>query len=274
MFATLEPMAVVRSFGAAERQARLATRHHLLPSARTDDVVKIATDLIGLHSTDPVSVYLSATARMANPSLTAIETALYDHRTLVRHHAMRRTLWVFTPHIARLAHASSTAGLLATERRAFLKMLDSAGVPDGDTWIRDARRDLLAALDELCVATARQLGDALPALKVPLTLSAGKAYEGTQSAHTRVLLLLGFEGTVVRARPTGTWINGQYRWTAMDTWLPRWRRRGGPGRGCGRAGRPVAAGVRTGYEHRSAVVDGMDRRGDGEGTRASQSGAG
>jgi hypothetical protein len=33
-----------------------------------------------------------------------------------------------------------------------------------------------------------------------------------------VLLLLGFDGRVVRARPTGTWINGQYRWAATSAW--------------------------------------------------------
>jgi hypothetical protein len=34
-----------------------------------------------------------------------------------------------------------------------------------------------------------------------------------------VLLSLGFEGEVLRTRPTGTWINGAYTYTAADTWL-------------------------------------------------------
>ena len=46
------------------------------------------------------------------------------------------------------------------------------------------------------------------------------AYAGVIAAHSRVLLLLGFDGLVVRARPTGTWINGQYRWAATSTWWP------------------------------------------------------
>ncbi|MCB1262323.1 MAG: AlkZ family DNA glycosylase, partial [Acidimicrobiales bacterium] len=36
----------------------------------------------------------------------------------------------------------------------------------------------------------------------------------------RVMLHLGFEGVVVRTRPTGSWINSQYRWAAMDDWVP------------------------------------------------------
>jgi Winged helix DNA-binding domain len=42
----------------------------------------------------------------------------------------------------------------------------------------------------------------------------------TLAAHTRLLLVLGFAGDVVRGRPTGTWINGQYRWAAADGWVP------------------------------------------------------
>ncbi|WP_264198393.1 hypothetical protein [Pseudonocardia sp. ICBG601] len=36
-----------------ERRARLVTRHRLAPHTRTDDVVAISDDLVGLHSTDP-----------------------------------------------------------------------------------------------------------------------------------------------------------------------------------------------------------------------------
>jgi hypothetical protein len=34
-----------------------------------------------------------------------------------------------------------------------------------------------------------------------------------------VLLCLGFEGEIVRTRPTGTWINGAYTYAAMADWL-------------------------------------------------------
>ena len=47
----------------AERRARLAVRHRLLPARRTDDVVAIADDLVALHSSDPVTVYLSGALR-------------------------------------------------------------------------------------------------------------------------------------------------------------------------------------------------------------------
>ena len=181
----------------------------------------IADGLVALHSSDPVSVYLSAAARMVAPSIEMVEQALYEDRTVIRHHAMRRTLWVFSPAVARLAHASSTRKLLAPEQRRFEKMIEGTGVTnDGAAWFARARSEVLDALASLGIATTRELGDAVPGLKVPITLSVGKKYEGTLGAHTRVLLLLGFEGAIVRVRPTGSWINGQYRWTSMASWCP------------------------------------------------------
>lgn len=37
--------------------------------------------------------------------------------------------------------------------------------------------------------------------------------------RTRVLLELGMEGAITRARPVGSWINGQYTWTPTLDWL-------------------------------------------------------
>jgi hypothetical protein len=36
---------------------------------------------------------------------------------------------------------------------------------------------------------------------------------------TRVLFLLATEGRIVRVRPRGTWVSGQYRWAPTDSWL-------------------------------------------------------
>lgn len=183
-------------------------------------MVTIADDLVALHSSDPVTVHLSACARMLEPSIDAVEAALYDDRLLIRHHAMRRTLWVMSPTVARLAHASSTTMLFDRELRRLTDALESQGLAaDGAAWYDQARRHVLAALDELGPATARALGEAVPELRLPIQVAAGKSYAATQAAHTRVLLLLGFEAAIVRARPTGTWINGQYRWSTADAWL-------------------------------------------------------
>jgi hypothetical protein len=64
-----------RRITVGERRARLARRHRLVPSTRTDDVASIADSVVALHSSDPVSVFLSALARMRHPSIAAVEAA-------------------------------------------------------------------------------------------------------------------------------------------------------------------------------------------------------
>jgi hypothetical protein len=208
----------VRHIGTQERRARLGRRHHLVPAIHTDDVVAIADDLVALHSTDPVTVYLSVLARMRTPALSAVEAALYDDRTLIRHHAMRRTLWVGGHEVVRLAHAATTVDLHRIQHRNLCTALAGGGVADPDAWIAAGRAAVLAALAE-GPTTARDVGRRLPELAIPVPIGTGRQAT-TAAAHTRLLLVLGFAGDVVRARPTGTWINGQYRWAAAESWLP------------------------------------------------------
>src|SRR5512134_2905796 len=79
----------------AERRARLARRHGLAPGERASDVVDAARRVVALHGTDPASVYLSARARLDGMRLADLHCALYEERSLVKHLAMRRTLFVF-----------------------------------------------------------------------------------------------------------------------------------------------------------------------------------
>ncbi|HEY5784174.1 MAG TPA: winged helix DNA-binding domain-containing protein [Microlunatus sp.] len=227
------------------RRARLAQRHRLLPRLRTDDVVQIAEDVVALHSTDPVTVMLSAMVRMAHPSITAVEEVVYDRRALIRHHAMRRTLWLATPDTVRLMHAAATRKLVGPARRQLAKMLTAAGVPDPEGWLEDARSQVLAHLRDHGPSTAREIGREVSGLRVPLQLAAGKPYASTQGAHSQLITLLGFQGDLLRTRPS-SWITGAYAYASTEDWLPgglgeldevtaatelarRWLRRFGPG---------------------------------------------
>ena len=178
-----------------ERRARLAQRHRLLPRLRTDDVVQIADDLVALHSTDPVTVVLSALVRMVHPSVAAVEDVVYEQRALIRHHAMRRTLWLATPDTVRLMHAAATRKLVPPARRQVLKMLTAAGVAEPEAWLDDAGDQVVAHLREHGPSTARDIGRQVSGLRVPLQLAPGKPYASTQGAHSQVITLLGFQGT-------------------------------------------------------------------------------
>ena len=89
-------MGTMRLITDEERRHRLAVRHHLAPKARISDVTRLASDLVGLHGSDPATIYLSAAARLKKRSdaVPKLERALYDDRTLVRTLCMRRTMFV------------------------------------------------------------------------------------------------------------------------------------------------------------------------------------
>ncbi|MGQ0577195.1 MAG: winged helix DNA-binding domain-containing protein [Pseudonocardia sp.] len=211
-------MAASPRIDVGQRRARLVTRHRLTPTRRTDDVVTVADDLVALHSSDPVTVYLSAAARMRRPDLAAVDRALYDERTLVRHHAMRRTLWVLGRETARLAHHGTTVAVARVQRRQVHQQLDGAGIARPQAWADAAMDAITALLHRTGPLTAREIGRQLPELAVPVPVGGGR-WAATQSAHSRILLLMGFEGRVLRARPTGSWVNGQYRWAAAQAWV-------------------------------------------------------
>lgn len=68
-------------------------------------------------------------ARMAHPSIEAVSKALYDDRTVVRHHAMRRTLWVMTPEVARQAHGACTVAISKGQWKRLAQMIEDSASP-------------------------------------------------------------------------------------------------------------------------------------------------
>jgi hypothetical protein len=209
------------SISAAERRARIAIRQHLAPEYRVDSMVEAARGVVGLHATDPASVYLSTWARMRQPSLEAIARELYEERRLIRILAMRRTLFVVPTEDVPILQAAASLGVARTERRRNEQLAELLGVEDPDGWMRAAEAATMAALEERGEATAAELSRAVPALAHKVRVNIGKPYEGDLGISSRVLILLALEGRVVRGQPRGTWLSSQYRWTSTERWLGR-----------------------------------------------------
>ena len=210
----------MRTIGVAERRARLGTRHLLAPGAATDDLEALVRSVVALHATDPATVVLSALARMAHPDPSRVEAALYDERTLVRILGMRRTLFTMTRDLVPVVHASSSLRVAADERRKLEKLLVDAGVTKRPgPWLRKVEAAALAALEDLGEASAPELAAAVPQLDLQLAMNVGKTYAGTIRLSSRVLLLLGVDGHVVRARPKGSWTGATHRWVPTARWL-------------------------------------------------------
>jgi hypothetical protein len=213
----------MRRVSNGERRARLAIRHHLAPTARVSDVVRLAGDLVGLHGSDPATVFLSAAARSRKPAaaVRALERALYDDRTLVRTLCMRRTMFVVPLDVVPVVQAACTDPLVAAERRKLVRLIEEHGIAsDGARWLREVEAKTLAELAARGEATGSELSKAVPGLREQLSFGEGRKWAGTVGMSTRVLFLLSTEQRVVRGRPKGSWTSSQYRWSPMDAWLP------------------------------------------------------
>ena len=176
--------------------------------------------MVALHSTDPATVFLSTWARTLDFTVSDLEAALYDDRTLVRMLGMRRTLWVVPRDLAAVVAAASTRAVAARERRRLERFVSQSEVTDDPAgWLDRVAESALAALAARGAAFTSELTRADPLLSTKLRLGAGTRWELDASVASRILPLLAAEGVLARGRPRGSWASGQYRWTLLRAWL-------------------------------------------------------
>ncbi len=210
----------MHSIGVAQRRARLATRHHLTPASAAATPVIAAAEMVGLHGTDPASVYLAALARTDGLTVADLEAAVYEERTLLRLLGMRRTMFVVPLDLAGVILAACTRGIGERERRRVIGFFEEAAVaPDVEAWLSELEEATLAALDAFGSATAVELTKRVPGLARQIRVGIGKRWEGPIGVSTRLLFLLAAEGRIVRGRPRGSWLSSQYRWARLDRWI-------------------------------------------------------
>lgn len=200
-----------------ERRARLAARHGF--TDRPADLADTATRLVGIHSTDPVTVFLSAAARHAVDTTEDVETVLYSDRSALRMLGMRRTLFVAPIDLVGAVQRGYTDAFVSKERTRLAGWLERSGVAaDGNAHIERMLRLTVDHLTDRGEASTREITTAIPELQQRFTPPVG-SQTGTVSVGSRVVLLLTASGLLARTRPLGSWISSQYRYVPMDEWL-------------------------------------------------------
>ena len=205
---------------AAERRARLVTRHRLGPGCRATSALDAAQAVVALHSTDPATVFLSVRARTAHLLPADVERELYEERSLVRMLGMRRTLFVVPRDLVPIVDAACSRTIAKRERRRLEQMVAASGISkQPEAWVRRAMATALRAVETRGEAFTAELTKSIPTLAKRLHVGQGTRWEATQSAGSRILPQLAMEGRIVRGRPRGGWVSGQYRWTPLADWL-------------------------------------------------------
>lgn len=176
--------------------------------------------MVCLHGTDPGTIYLSAWARVDGFVTADLERALYADRTLVKHLAMRRTLFVFPREALPSAQAGASERVAGAERRRLVRDVEKAGLHrDGERWLSGAWAEVVAALGDGREATSTQLRDEIPALEGSIAYGEGKSWGGQVPVGPRVLTTLSAGGRIVRATNYGAWNTSRPRWASMESWL-------------------------------------------------------
>ena len=208
----------MRTFTLAERRARLARRHFLSrPASSVDDTARA---FVGLHATDPSTPYLSLWARLPGFSTDTLNQDLYERRTVLKHLAMRRTLWVVRAEDMPWVQAGASDRVAGTEHRKLVGDVEKAGVAvDGSQWVDTACQAVLAHLREHGPTPAAQLRTALPELAGSFDPAPGKRWGGETPLSPRVLTVLGVRGEIVRGPNDGGWTTSRPRWTVTSDWL-------------------------------------------------------
>lgn len=208
----------MRTFTAAERRARLARRHFL--TAPADSITGTAAGLVGLHSTDPATPYLSLWARLPGFAIADLDTELYERRSVIKHLAMRRTLWMVHTGDLSAIQAGASDRVAGNELRKLIGDVEKAGVaPDGARWVSAACAAVLRHLQQHGPTSAKELRAALPELSGSHDPAPGKRWGGEIPLGPRVLTVLGVQGEIVRGPNDGAWTVSRPRWTTTADWL-------------------------------------------------------
>jgi hypothetical protein len=149
-----------------------------------------------------------------------MDRALYVDRSLVKHLAMRRTLFAFPRESLAAAQAGASERVADGERRRLVREVEKARLyPDGARWLAEASEQVLAALSDGREATSSELRDAIPLLEGSIAYGEGKSWGGQVPIGPRVLTTLSAAGKVVRASNDGGWTTSRPRWASMRAWL-------------------------------------------------------
>ena len=203
--------------------ASTAARQGLGGQPFDGDIPSLTRAIVGLHATEPTSIYLSAWARLEGFTRGDMDRALFDDHSVVRWLAMRRTLWVVAADDVSMVHQAAVPRLLGPEERRLHKLIVLGELADEAGAAARAARieaDILAVVAEQGQAYGTDISARVPEMKTTYPYALDKPYGGHFSLGSRINGVVCLRGGMVRARPKGGWRSNQYSYALRERWLP------------------------------------------------------
>jgi hypothetical protein len=172
-------------------------KHHLTDSSQIGDILKIVTDIAGLHATGSTPPYLSLFARHPGFKKPMLEKEMYEKRTLVKIRCVRKTIYIHPKEMLPIYH---NATIKALERYSKAYMLRQ-GVTEKE-YASLAKKVL--RLTSKGKFTAKEL----------------KLKLGANWNISPLLYLMCDQGLLVRSRPAGGWRDKNHRYVPFTTHFP------------------------------------------------------
>ncbi len=210
----------MRSFTVCERRARFARRHCLAAGQPGDAIPAITAAMVGLHATDPAAPYLSLWARTRGFTVDDLDRELYENRSVVKHLAMRRTLWLVCAEDLAAIQPGASNRVADNERRRLVADAEKGAVAtDGGAWLDRASAAVLRYLAANGPASAAEMRTALRELTGTYNPAPGKRWGGETPLAPRVFTVLSVRGDIVRGPNEGAWTVSRPRWATTADWL-------------------------------------------------------
>lgn len=145
---------------------------------------------------------------------------MYGDRLLVKHLAMRRTLWLVRASDLPMIQAAASDRVADSELRRLVADVEKAGVAtDGAAWVEKGCSAVLDHLHQHGPCSAAELRQAIPELAGVYDPAPGKRWGGETPLSPRVLTVLAVRGAIVRGPNDGGWNTSRPRWAAARHWL-------------------------------------------------------
>jgi uncharacterized protein YcaQ len=197
-------------------------KQHLTAETRGGDLLQVVRDIAALHSTAPLSPYLSLWSRMEGFAGEQLDRALYEIRQLVRLTCMRSTLHVVPSAEVPLFFQATQRQQRRSTKQIHYLLVESGVCDEGQEQVTLQRLQgaIAAVVAERGPSTVAELTERIPDLAAKIQYAPDKPYGGTFSLGSQLVPWMCILGLLVRAQPRGTWRSNLYAYAPLADWLP------------------------------------------------------